>query len=63
MFPPFVSSFGDQFFAVVINAVGTILSTVLGGVLSASFSAFVTNFLSPMMKNISCALGILTTGC
>ncbi|MBK8267282.1 MAG: hypothetical protein IPK83_02850 [Planctomycetes bacterium] len=54
MFPPFIDSFGNQFTAVIINVVGT----VLGGVITGVFNAFSTGFLAPLFKSIAAALGI-----
>ena len=56
MFPPFVQSFGDQFDAVLINLVGTIL----GGLATSLFNAVSTGFLVPLFKGISAALGLPT---
>lgn len=54
MFPPFVDSFGAQFNAVLINMFGTIFAGLIGSVLSA----FVTSFVTPLFKSIAAALGL-----
>ncbi|HKQ46578.1 MAG TPA: hypothetical protein VJZ71_00745 [Phycisphaerae bacterium] len=46
--PPFVDSFGDQFTAVIINTIGTILS----GVFVSLFGSFVTNVISPFLESL-----------
>lgn len=53
MFPPFIDSFGEQFSAVIINAIGTIFSGVAVGLMNA----FITGFLTPVFKTIAGALG------
>jgi hypothetical protein len=50
MFPPFIDSFGDQFSAVMINAVGAIMTAIFG--------AFVSGFLTPLFKSIAAAVGL-----
>lgn len=42
MFPPFIDSFGDQFSAVLVNSIGSIINAVFG--------AFVSGFLTPLFK-------------
>jgi hypothetical protein len=54
MFPPFIDSFGDQFSAVMINAVGTMFSGFIGGIINA----FVNGFLTPFFRSLAAALGI-----
>ena len=51
MFPPFINSFGDQFFAVMLNAVGTIMA----GVLNTFFSSIITTVITPLLKNLAAA--------
>ena len=50
--PPFVDSFGDQFTAVIINTIGTIMS----GIFVALFGSIVTNVISPFLE------GLFSTG-
>ncbi len=54
MFPPFVDSFGNQFTAVLINMIGS----VLGGFLNAIFGSFVTIFITPFFENIASGVGL-----
>jgi len=54
MFPSFVSSFGDQLTAVVINLIGTITGSFFNGFVSALVSTFVT----PLLNNIADVLGV-----
>lgn len=52
--PPFVDSFGDQFTAVLINAIGTIAASLF----STIFSIVATNVLTPMLQAIVAGFGI-----
>ncbi len=56
MFPPFVSSFGDQLFAVMINLVGTVAS----GLFNSLFTSFVATVVTPWLKNLATGLGLTT---
>jgi len=56
MFPPFVQSFGDQFFAVMINLIGTIS----GAIFTSVVSAIATNILAPMLQGFAQSVGITT---
>ncbi len=44
MFPQFVDSFGDQFSAVLINLVGSILTALFNGIIGAFINAFIVPF-------------------
>lgn len=54
MFPPFIDSFGDQFSAVIINAIGTIFAGFFGGITNA----FINGFLTPLFKSFAGAVGV-----
>ena len=54
MFPTFVSSFGDQFFAVMINMVGAVFT----GVFNTLFSAISTTLIVPLLKNFGAGVGL-----
>jgi hypothetical protein len=54
MFPPFVSSFGDQFTAVLINMVGSILI----GVFNTLFSAVSTTLIVPFLQSLAPGTGM-----
>lgn len=54
MFPPFIDSFGNQFTAVMINAVGSIMVSMFGGLITA----FTTGILGPWFKSIGQAIGL-----
>lgn len=54
MFPPFVQSFGDQFFAVLINMIGS----VLAGVFNTLFSAISTTLIVPFLQGIGQNAGL-----
>ena len=56
MFPPFINSFGDQAFAVIINFMGS----ALGSLFTILFTAFTNSILNPMLKSIAAALGLPT---
>lgn len=56
MFPTFVQSFGDQFFAVIINLIGTIS----GAVFTSVVSALATNILAPILQGFAQSVGITT---
>jgi hypothetical protein len=58
MFPPFIDSFGDQFGAVMINALGTIFSGFISGIINA----FVSGFLIPIFQTLATALGSAAFG-
>ncbi len=55
MFPPFVNSFGDQFFAVMINLIGTVSASFF----SAIVGAFATNILGPFLQSLAVTLGLV----
>ncbi|HWL93356.1 MAG TPA: hypothetical protein VNT79_07460 [Phycisphaerae bacterium] len=54
MFPTFVQSFGDQFFAVLINLVGTIG----GAIFTSIIGALSSQILTPLFQGIAQSLGI-----
>ncbi len=56
MFPPFVQSFGDQFFAVIINLIGSITGAFFTNIINALGS---TVFI-PLLQGLAQALGITT---
>lgn len=53
MFPSFITSFQDQFIAVLINLVGT----VLGAAFNAVFNSFVTYVLTPLFEQFAASPG------
>ncbi len=54
MFPPFVSSFGDQFFAVMINMVGAVFT----GIFNTLFSAITTTLIVPFLNSLGQGAGM-----
>lgn len=56
--PPFVGSFGDQFFAVMINMIGTVVGGVLTSTINTLFSALSANVLAPIFKSLAQLLGL-----
>lgn len=54
MFPPFIDSFGNQFTAVMINSVGSIMVAMFSGFMTA----FTTGILGPLFKSLGEALGL-----
>jgi hypothetical protein len=54
--PPFVDSLGDQFTAVLINSIGTIVA----GIFTALFGAIVTTIITPVLQSFATSLGLGT---
>ena len=54
MFPPFVQSFGDQFFAVMINMVGSIFTAMF----TTLFSAISTTLIVPFLEGLGQGAGL-----
>ncbi len=53
MFPSYVTSVQDQFIAVLINLIGT----VLGGAFNSFISTFMSNLLGPFLEQFAPATG------
>lgn len=54
MYPPFVQSFGDQFFAAMINMIGSVFT----GIFNTLFSAISTTLIVPFLQSIGQSAGL-----